>query len=105
MADNGGSDAERTEEATPRRRDDARNDGRVPKSPELTIAMSLLGSAVVLSALTPYAAHGLFAIMGDALSNIGTAMLDRESAVTLLRETGYRTFISMIGFSIRTRGR
>ncbi len=95
MAD--GSDAERTEEATPRRRDDARNEGRVPKSPELTVAMSLLGSAVALTALTPFAAHGLFSIMGHALSNLGNMTVDRESAVTMLRETGYRTFLAMIG--------
>jgi flagellar biosynthetic protein FlhB len=97
MAEESSSNAERTEDATPRRREDARNDGRVPKSQELTVAMSLLGSAVVLSALTPFAAHGLFAIMGHGLSNLASTTLDGQSAVALLRETAYRTFVAMIG--------
>jgi flagellar biosynthesis protein FlhB len=95
MAD--ASDAERTEEATPKRRDDARNDGRIPRSQELTVAMSLIGSAVVLSVLTPFAGRGLFAIMANGLGRLGSTSLDLSTATMMLRETGLRAFASMIG--------
>lgn len=90
-------DAERTEEATPRKREEAREEGRIPRSQELTVAMSLLGSAAVLSAVAPLAGHGLFEIMGRGLSTIGHITLDRDSATTLLRETAFRAFVAVIG--------
>jgi flagellar biosynthetic protein FlhB len=80
------SEAERTEEATPRRRDEAHDEGRIPRSQELTVAVSLLGSAAVLSALAPVAGKALTEIMGSALSNIGTLQVDRESAPLILRD-------------------
>ena len=95
MAD--GSDAERTEEATPKRRDDARTDGRVPRSQELTVAMSLLGSAAVLSALTPFAGRGLFAIMANGLGHLGSTSIDLATATMMLRDTALPAFAAMIG--------
>ncbi|MEO7085038.1 MAG: EscU/YscU/HrcU family type III secretion system export apparatus switch protein [Gemmatimonadaceae bacterium] len=95
MAD--GSDAERTEEATAKKRDDARNEGRVPRSQELTVAMSLIGSAAVLSGLTPFAARGLFAIMANGLGRLGSTSIDLATATLMLRETGLRAFAAMIG--------
>lgn len=92
-----GSDEERTEEATPRRRDEAREEGRIPRSQELTIAASLLGSAVMLSALTPVAGKALTAIMGNSLANIGTIQLDAKSVPLLLRETLLRAGAATLG--------
>jgi len=94
------SGAERTEDATPKRREDAHNDGRIPKSQELTVAVSLLGSAIVISALTPVAGRGMFAIMGHGLASIGSIQLDSGSATSLLRETAYRGFMAMAGLVI-----
>jgi flagellar biosynthetic protein FlhB len=91
------TEAERTEEATPRRRDDARAEGRIPKSQELTIAASLLGSAAVISGLAPIAGRGLFAIMGHGLSSIGSVTLDVQSATALLRDTAMRAFTATAG--------
>jgi len=84
MAD---TEAERTEEATPKRRDEARDEGRVPKSQELTIAVSLLGSAMAISALTPMMGRSLLNILGEGLSQIGTLRVDMESAPLILRDT------------------
>lgn len=94
------SEAERTEEATPRKREEAREEGRIPRSQELTVAASLLASAAVLSAVAPMAGKGLFEIMGHSLSSIGSISLDGASAVALLRETGIRAFIATIGMVI-----
>ena len=84
MAD---TEAERTEEATPKRRDEAREEGRVPKSQELTIAVSLLGSAMAISALTPMMGRSLLNTLGEGLSQIGTLRVDVESAPLILRDT------------------
>ena len=88
---------ERTEEATPKRREEAHNDGQIPRSQELTIAVSLLGSALVLNALAPTAGRGLFEIMGQSLANVGTISLDESSATSLLRQTAMHAFSAMFG--------
>ncbi|HEY4130644.1 MAG TPA: EscU/YscU/HrcU family type III secretion system export apparatus switch protein [Gemmatimonadaceae bacterium] len=86
MADNG-SDAERTEDATPKRREEAHEEGRIPKSPELTIAVSLLGSAVVLNSVAPVAGGNLLNLFASSLANVGQISLNGESATTLIRST------------------
>lgn len=91
------TEAERTEDATPKRRDDAREEGRIPRSAELTIAVSLLGSAAVLSALAPVAGKALTEIMGTGLANIGTMQIDAHSAPLILRETAMRAFSATLG--------
>jgi len=94
------TEAERTEEATPRRRDEARTDGRIPRSQELTLAASLLGSAVVISALAPMAGRGLYAILGHGLSSVGSISLDMASATLLIRETAVHAFAAMAGLIV-----
>lgn len=94
------TEAERTEEATPRKREEAREEGRIPRSQELTVAASLLASAAVISSVAPIAGRGLFEIMGHSLANIGNISLDLDSAISLLRETGVRAFVSTIGMVV-----
>lgn len=43
-----GSDAEKTEDATPKRREQALEEGRLPRSAELSAAVTLLGAAMIL---------------------------------------------------------
>jgi flagellar biosynthesis protein FlhB len=93
-------EAERTEEATPRRREEARDEGRVPRSQELTIAVSLLGAAVVLNVVGPYAGRGLFQIVGSGLANVGATSLDIGSATQMLRLTGLHAFAATLGLII-----
>ncbi|HTE45461.1 MAG TPA: EscU/YscU/HrcU family type III secretion system export apparatus switch protein [Gemmatimonadaceae bacterium] len=91
------SESDRTEEATPRKREEARDEGRIPRSPELTVAMSLLGSALVLSVLTPVMGHGLLSILGHSLASVGSFTIDGSSATSLIRETAFRAFTATIG--------
>ena len=91
------SDAERTEQATPRRREDAREEGRIPRSQELTVAASLLGSAMVLSAMGPSTGQRLGELMGHSLASAGSVMLDARAATLLLRETAWRAFTATFG--------
>jgi flagellar biosynthetic protein FlhB len=98
------SEAEKTEEATPKKRDDAREEGRIPRSQELTVAASLLGSAAVLNAMAPVAGQGLYQIMGKGLASIGSIQLDSESATMLLRETTIHAFAATFGLIAATTG-
>src|SRR5581483_12024399 len=88
---------DRTEEATPRRREEAHDEGRIPRSQELTVAVSLLGAAAALTAVSPLAGRGLLQVMGHGLASVGTMSLDAASATQLLRETGVRAFASTLG--------
>ena len=99
MAEN---EAERTEAATAKRRDEARDEGRIPRSQELTVAVSLLASAAVLSTLAPLAGRGLFQVLGHGLASIGSTSLDRESATMLIRQTATRAFTATFGLLIAT---
>ncbi|MGQ0646116.1 MAG: EscU/YscU/HrcU family type III secretion system export apparatus switch protein [Gemmatimonadaceae bacterium] len=91
------SDQEKTEAPTPRRRDEARKEGRIPRSPELTTSFVLLGSALLLNVASPLGAQlvGLFA---DGLRAVGAAPLGTDSAVSLLRSTGARTLVVIGGW-------
>jgi flagellar biosynthetic protein FlhB len=86
----GDSDQERTEEATPRKRDDARNEGRIARSPELNAAAGLLGAALALNALGPGLAARLGEIMRSGLALAGAGPLDRESLTVLLQGLGWK---------------
>jgi len=90
MADQ--SDAERSEEATPRRRDEARDEGRIPRSQELTVAVSLLGSAAVLTAVGPFAGRALADLLGHGLATVNAVTLDPASATDMLRQTALHAF-------------
>ncbi len=93
-------EAERTEDATPRRRDEAHEEGRIPRSQELTIAVSLLASAIVLSTVAPFTGRGLFQLMGSSLANVGATTLDAGSATQLLRVTALRAFMATLGLLV-----
>jgi flagellar biosynthesis protein FlhB len=82
---------EKSEAPTQRRRDDAFNDGQVPRSPEMTTAIMLLGSVLVLKLAGPVLARHLLSTMGYGLVASGNADLDAGSATTLLQHVGFRT--------------
>ena len=66
-------EAERTEDATPRRREEAHEEGRIPRSQELTIAVSLLAQRRRVEhrrARSP--AAGCSQIMGTSLASVGS---------------------------------
>jgi flagellar biosynthesis protein FlhB len=84
-------DQERTEEATPKRREDARNEGQIPRSQELTMAMVLLGSALLINMAGPMMAGRMLSVFGFGLASLGSAPIDANSSVALLRSMGWRT--------------
>jgi flagellar biosynthetic protein FlhB len=85
------SDQEKTEAPTPRRREEARNEGRVPRSQELSTSFVLLGAALLLNAAGPAIGGQLMAMFRDGLAALGTMTITPDSAVTLLRAGGWKT--------------
>lgn len=86
---------ERTEDATPRRREDARDEGRIPKSPELNAAILLLATAVMVKAVGPGIGTHLMDTMGSSLVIVGSVPLDGEIAVSLVRGVGWKLLAAL----------
>jgi flagellar biosynthesis protein FlhB len=92
------SDAEKTEDPTQQKKDSARDEGRVPRSQELTVAGLLLGSALVLNTAGSTLASQVFHASGDILANVGTVQLDAGSAAVLLRNIGWQIIAALGAF-------
>ena len=89
-------DQERTEEATPKRREEARNDGQIPRSQELTMAMVLLGSALLDQHGGPAARRTLARpSFGFGLASLGSTPLDANGSIALVRAMGWRTLATI----------
>lgn len=84
-------DQEKTEAPTPRRRDEARKEGRVPRSAELTTSFVLLGAAILLNVAGPTLGAQIMNLFGYGFTAIGSSALDVQGSVSLLRSLGLRT--------------
>jgi flagellar biosynthetic protein FlhB len=95
-------DGERTEEATPKKKQEARDDGKIVKSPELSVAFLLLGTALVLNTVVPSVSGKLMAMLGSSLASAGDPAFSAEGAVKQLQGTGWRVLgmIAMISASL-----
>jgi flagellar biosynthesis protein FlhB len=89
------SEAEKTEEATPKRREEAREKGQIPRSVELNAAMMLLGSALVINALGPALGGTLLSTFQYGIIVAGAGPLDGESAVGLVRGMGWKVLAAL----------
>ena len=87
MAD--GSDAEKTEAPTAKRREDAFLEGKVPRSPELNAAALFLTAALVVNSVGPGVGTQLVALFGATLAQLGDGARDPGRAIVLLRTTGF----------------
>jgi flagellar biosynthetic protein FlhB len=90
-------DQEKTEAPTPKRRDDARREGRIPRSTELTTSFVLLGSAMLLKASGPLGVM-LLGVFADGLLAANGEPMNADAAVLLLRDTGARTLLVIGGW-------
>ncbi len=102
----GGSDGqERTEAPTPKRLDDARKEGRVPRTPELSGAVLLLAAAAMLGHA---GGDGMARTMREWFvtdTRLLTAdPLSLEGAVALLRATGRSFFVALLPFGALALG-
>lgn len=79
------ADQEKTEAPTQKRRDDSRNDGKVPRSQELTTSFVLLGAAMLLNMLGGTLGQQVMQLFTDGIAAVGSAPLGADSAVGLVR--------------------
>jgi flagellar biosynthesis protein FlhB len=89
MADDSSSQ-EKSEEPTQKKRDDAHQEGQVPRSQEMNTAVLLLGAALVMTALMPRLAGGIRDVFGSSLYAAGAGILDAQSGVVHVQMLGWR---------------
>lgn len=73
-----GPGGERTEQATPKKLEDARNEGQVAKSKELVNAVALLGLFIILKIYLSYLGNGIMELFHKYLGYFGTVVSDRH---------------------------
>lgn len=88
---------EKTEAPTGKRLQEAREEGQIPKSAELTTAAFLLGSTMTLSFAGPTLWRFLLDTMGQTLSTAGNQSTGSLALVSWTQGLGYRTLVSMGG--------
>lgn len=77
---------DKTEEATPKKKSDARKKGQVARSKEVSLAFTMLASTLVLAVLSSYAATNLLGTLKAFLSNYMLMELNYDSikSITLI---------------------
>lgn len=95
MADND-SDQEKTEEATPRRKEKAREEGQVPRSRELTTFMLLLGGVIGLSSMGSMLYNQLGMVMEQAFLFERRQAMESTPMLVNALDLGQRTLFAMI---------
>ena len=92
------SDQEKTEEPTERKRQDAADEGQIPRSQDLNAAVLLLASSLALSATGPGLARAMRDVMGSGLGFASATGLTGPAAVALLRGLGWKTLAALAAF-------
>jgi len=90
-------DMEKTEAPTQKKREETKEEGRIPKSQELTTAVLLLGAAIALRATGPALSHAMLTTFGAGLSFGAAPNMDATSAVRLVQGMGWRTLAALGG--------
>lgn len=80
---------ERTEAPSPRRREDARKEGRIPRSAELSAAITVLGSGFLLAGVGSAAiSHGTSEFLRRSAGALAGGELTTAGATTLVMQAG-----------------
>lgn len=90
--------ADRTEEATPKKREDARNEGNIPRSTELNTAFLLLGSAIVINAAGPTLGTAVLNSFHHGMVMISASSLDNPTLVNIIQVTGWKVLAGLSVF-------
>ncbi|WP_410510835.1 flagellar biosynthesis protein FlhB [Paenibacillus sp. BR2-3] len=84
---------EKTEKATPKKRQEARNKGQVAQSPELSGALVLLSAVLCLSIFGGFMKERLMLLYTDVFLNRMTMEVTSENVTSLLSEYGLQILI------------
>ena len=91
---------EKTEAPTGKRVEEARNEGQIAKSPELTTAAFLLGSTLTLTMAGPPLWRFLVDTMGRTLATAADASNAGAGAIALVQMMGFRTIVAISGLAV-----
>lgn len=95
------SAGDRTEKATPRRRDESRKRGQVARSRELNTGLGLLAMFAMLSFLGGWMLAGLSAVMARSLGGAGeTGDIDPSSGWRLMTDAGWESLRLTAPFAV-----
>ncbi len=101
MADEPLSAQERTESPTPRRRQQAREEGRVARSPELSAAVVLLaGTAALASVAGTGLAEHVLRLFRDGAQALSAGPLTPAGATAWLRAVGFGLVLALLPFAL-----
>ena len=92
------TDQERTEQATPKKRQEARKKGKVAKSQDLVAAASLLGSIVLLSAVAESASVDCADLMRSSFGQNFVLQTDAATFASTLSNLILRVFSKLVLF-------
>lgn len=90
--------ADRTEEATPKKREDARNEGNIPRSTELNTAFLLLGSAIVINAAGPTLGKTVLTSFHHGMVMLSSSSLEGATLINLVQVTGWKVLAGLSVF-------
>lgn len=94
------SQQERTEQATPKRREDARKKGDVPRSRELTMTGVMISGAAALSLLAAPMGGNLLAAMKDALAIDRARIFDPSQLPVAFAQFAGKVFLGLAPFAV-----
>ncbi len=101
MADNDNNDAqEKTEQATPRRRAEAREKGQIPRSRELSTMLVLLVGAGTLAATSKHLGDSLFELFRSTLSLPRPLLFDSWQMYLSFRSSALDSLMALAPFLI-----
>jgi flagellar biosynthetic protein FlhB len=92
-----GPGGEKTEAATDKKRQDARLDGQIARSPEFMTAAFLLGTTVTMATAGPTLWRFLLDMMGQTLLFAGDEARFGTATVALLQGLGWKTLAALAG--------
>jgi flagellar biosynthetic protein FlhB len=87
---------ERTEEATPKRREEARRKGQIPRSRELSAAAVTLAGGCALYTLGGRISGGIYGMVRDGLQLTREEALDASSVLPALAEAAMKGFWALV---------
>jgi flagellar biosynthetic protein FlhB len=101
MAEERTSAQERTEKATPQQRQRAREEGRVPRSPELSSAFVLLGGTLAIALVGGGAiASHLRELMIEATRLVSQHSITPSAAIGIVKNVASTTLMALVPFTL-----
>jgi flagellar biosynthesis protein FlhB len=95
---------EKTEQATPRKRQEAHDEGQIPKSQELNTAFVLLASALILKVVAPVIGSALTTTMKTTLLLTAAPGMNSEAVVEVVRGIGWKVLAALSAFLLAVGG-